>query len=131
MTPPLPGPDQGLNSAVAAELRAEQGRQKMSVAQLAELADIPYGSVRRYLNAERHIDVTVLQEISRALQVNPADIVQAAAARAALQTGMAHVDLKASGVTELDRRRGGKPDPSSFEEPNAARDEDREKPRID
>lgn len=81
MTPPLPGPDAGLNAAVAAELRAEMGRKKISARDLAQLSEIPYGTLRRYLAAERHIDVAVLDQVTGALGVTPVDIVVAAQTR--------------------------------------------------
>lgn len=36
---------------------------------------MPYGSLRRYINAERHIDLDVLHDICAALGVTPLDIV--------------------------------------------------------
>jgi transcriptional regulator with XRE-family HTH domain len=78
MTPPIPAPTSGLNAAVAAELRAAAGRQKMTVPALAERAGIPYGSLRRYLNAERHIDVSVLHQLTTALGVSVSDLIEMA-----------------------------------------------------
>lgn len=57
----------GLNAAVAAEIRAEQGRLKLSSPALAERAGVPYGSLRRYLSAERSIDMVVLEAVAAAL----------------------------------------------------------------
>lgn len=85
MTPPIQEPGEGLNAAVAAELRAEQGRRKLSVPALAELADIPYGSLRRYLNAERHIDVSILAALCSAMGISPGDVIVAAAASLKLE----------------------------------------------
>lgn len=77
MTPVI-GPSEGLNAAVAAELRAALARKKWSVNRLSEEAEIPYGSLRRYLNAERHIDVSVLYALCWAIGVRPQEIVTVA-----------------------------------------------------
>jgi len=74
MTPVI-GPSEGLNAAVAAELRAALARKKWSVNRLSEEAEIPYGSLRRYLNAERHIDVSVLYALCWAMGVRPQELV--------------------------------------------------------
>lgn len=81
MTPPIPGPGEGLNAAVAAEIRAELARQRLSVQRLAEMSDVAYGTLRRYLAAERHIDVATLDAIASALGASPIALVQAAMAR--------------------------------------------------
>lgn len=78
---PIQKPGEGLNAAVAAELRAELARERRSVQWLAEEADVPYGSVRRYLGAERHIDVAVLYALAAALDVSAVELVQRAQAR--------------------------------------------------
>ncbi len=78
MTPPPNEPEHGLNAAVAAELRAELGRQRISVQALATKSGVAYGSLRRYLNAERHIDLDVLHDLAAALHVAPADLVRRA-----------------------------------------------------
>jgi transcriptional regulator with XRE-family HTH domain len=78
MTPPVPDPDAGLNAAVADELRAEMARRRISVKELAQLADIPYGTLRRKISAERYIDVAELDQLAKALGVTSADIVRAA-----------------------------------------------------
>ena len=83
MAPQLPQPSEGLNAAVAAELRAAQGRLKMAVKALAEAADIPYGTLRRYLAAERYIDVAVLEQLATALGTTAADLVREAQLRTA------------------------------------------------
>lgn len=160
MTPPLPGPAEGLNGAVAAELRAERAAQNMTLQQLAEAADVPFPSLRRYLAGERHIDVSVLEAVAAALSLDAFEIVRRAGARAAvgpkvnkgdvillpsvpassvLVTSQAEdeEDQPLSAVELLDvnarkKRSGHKPHPSSFEDAGkAARDEDRETPRID
>lgn len=78
MTPPTPAPQNGLNAAVAAEIRAEQARMRLTTQALADLADIPYGSLRRYLNAERNIDVGVLAALAVALETTPSALVEQA-----------------------------------------------------
>lgn len=80
MAPPLPAPDAGLNGAVAAELRATQGRRRIATTKLSELADIPYGTLRRYLAGERYIDVAVLAALAAALGTTTSEIVTAAEA---------------------------------------------------
>lgn len=78
---PIEGPEGGLNAAVAAELRAERAAQNLTVQELAEISDVPYASLRRYLAAERHIDVTVLAALAKALGTTPPDLVFAATER--------------------------------------------------
>lgn len=78
---PVAKPGEGLNAAVAAELRAEQGRVRRSAPALAADAKIPYGSLRRYLAAERHIDVATLDALATALGTTSAAIVAAAEQR--------------------------------------------------
>lgn len=65
---------------MAAELRAERARKQISVQVLSETADIPYPSLRRYLAAERHIDVAVLAALCGALGIGVAELVETAAA---------------------------------------------------
>lgn len=79
--PPVAEPDAGLNAAVAAEIRAEMARRKLTVRQLAELADIPYGTLRRKMSAERYIDVAELEQIAAALELTSVEIVEAAERR--------------------------------------------------
>lgn len=81
MAPPISQPDEGLNAAVAAELRAEQGRQKLSVKQLAAKSGVSYGSLRRYLDGERHIDVAVLEALAKGLGRSAVEIVASASTR--------------------------------------------------
>lgn len=87
MTPPVPGPTSGLNAAVAAQLRAEIAAANLSEKALAELADVNYTSLRRWLGREkgneRHIDVAVLAAIAKALNLDPAEIIQRAEQRMA------------------------------------------------
>lgn len=75
---PIEAPEDGLNAAVAAELRAERAAQNLTVKQLADIADVPYASLRRYLAAERYIDVAVLHALASALETSSAALVAAA-----------------------------------------------------
>lgn len=75
---PIEAPEAGLNAAVAAELRAERAAQNLTVQQLAARADVPYASLRRYLAAERYIDVAVLHALAGALGTSSASLVAAA-----------------------------------------------------
>jgi len=74
-------PDEGLNAAVAAELRAERAAKDLTAKQLSALAGVPYASLRRYLGAERHIDVATLAELCRALDLDVVALVARAAER--------------------------------------------------
>jgi transcriptional regulator with XRE-family HTH domain len=78
---PIEGPDAGLNAAVAAELRAERAAQNLTVQELAERSAVPYASLRRYLAAERHIDVATLETLAKALGTSTPDLVWAATER--------------------------------------------------
>lgn len=82
MTPPVQGPHEGLNAAVAAELRAELARKRRSTQWLADESGVAYGSLRRYLAPSRHIDVSVLAALCGALGVDPYELVAAAQTRA-------------------------------------------------
>lgn len=74
-------PDEGLNAAVAAELRAERAAKDLTAKDLSALAGIPYASLRRYLGAERHIDVATLAELCRALDLDVGALVARATER--------------------------------------------------
>lgn len=54
---------------VAAEIRAELGRQRMSQTELADALGMPVATLRRRLNAEIVIDVNELWAMARALGV--------------------------------------------------------------
>lgn len=56
-------------------------RRRLSVQSLAVASEVPYGTLRRYLATERHIDVATLAAIADALEVEVEDVVRAAAAR--------------------------------------------------
>lgn len=98
MSPPIPEPDAGLNAAVAAELRAEMARQRLTVKSLGALADIPYGTLRRYLNAERHIDVAVLEQLAASLDRSAVSIVSSAEDRASSSVAPAIDALRRSAL---------------------------------
>lgn len=53
-------------------------RRRVSTTRLAEAADIPYGSLRRYLATERHIDVSVLSAICAAFGMDVAALIERA-----------------------------------------------------
>lgn len=80
---PVEPPEAGLNAAVAAELRAERAAQDLTVQELADMAGIPFGSLRRYLAAERNIDVATLAALAAALGTTSGEIVAAAEERMA------------------------------------------------
>ncbi len=96
MTPPVEGPTEGLNAAVAAELRAEAGARRLNDKALALAAGVNYASLRRWLGKdvgnERHIDVAVLDAVCRALGTTPALIVEAAQIRLARESGYVSVE---------------------------------------
>lgn len=71
----------GLNAAVAAALRAEKAAAGMTNRTLAERSSITVASVQRYLAADRHIDVNVLDALAQALQTTPNRLIQAAQER--------------------------------------------------
>lgn len=82
MVPVERDPSKGLNAAVAAQLRAERAAADLTVEQLAREADMSPVSVQRYLRGKRHIDVAVLFQLAKALEVEPAEIVANAQRRA-------------------------------------------------
>lgn len=75
---PVEPAHEGLNAAVAAELRGERAAQNLTVQELAARSEVPYASLRRYLSGERDIDVAVLAALAAALGTTPARIVVAA-----------------------------------------------------
>ena len=62
-------PSVGINAAVAAELRAERGAQKITVEALAQRSGVPKRTLLRLLNAERGIAMEPLAAIAGALNV--------------------------------------------------------------
>lgn len=71
----------GLNSAVAAELRAERGAQEMTIIELAQGAGLSESTAIRLLGNQRPIRVDVLERICEALRVSPGEILRRAQAR--------------------------------------------------
>lgn len=70
-----------INSAVAAELRAERGALSVTVDRLAETSGVPKRTLIRYLKAERSIDIASLWSIATSLGVDPGEIMRRAELR--------------------------------------------------
>lgn len=66
------------NQAVAAELRAQRGRTKQTIADLVDATGLSKNTVMHYLNGERGIPLTALSDLCRALGVAPHVVVTAA-----------------------------------------------------
>lgn len=85
MTPPVLGPREGLNAAVAAQIRAEAAAANLTDKALAQKAGVNYASLRRWLGKDvdntRHIDVAVLYALADALDVEASYLVEQAQAR--------------------------------------------------
>ncbi len=60
-----------VNDALAAELRAERARQKITVAKLVGDSGISKSAILNYLNGKREIPVPAFMEMCRALNANP------------------------------------------------------------
>lgn len=80
MTPVEPASN-GLNAAVAARLQAERAALGLTVEQLAQASGVPYASLRRYLKAERDIDVATLAALCEVLRIGPDQLVRDAVTR--------------------------------------------------
>lgn len=111
---------EGLNGAVAAELRAEKAAQNLTNQDIADSSGIPVVSVQRYLAPTREIDVTVLGRLAVALGKTAAEVVEAAEVRLARQA--AKVDVQwprdehgEESVTLRERREGTRPQPRHAE----------------
>lgn len=74
-------PGNGLNDALAAELRAERGAKQISMDALADRSGLARSSVLRYLNAQRVIPIDALDALAVALGVTPRELVHRAEAR--------------------------------------------------
>lgn len=74
---------EGLNGAVAAELRAEKAAQNLTNQDLADRSGIPIVSVQRYLVPKRAIDLVVLEQLATAVGKTPGELVEAAERRLA------------------------------------------------
>lgn len=66
------------NLAVAAELRAQRGRTKQTVADLVDATGLSKNTILNYLNGQRAIPLTALSVLCRALGVSPHVVVDAA-----------------------------------------------------
>jgi transcriptional regulator with XRE-family HTH domain len=63
-------------SALAAVIRAERARRRWSEQDLADRADIPYGTLRKYLSATpRPIDLSQLSRIAAAFGMRLSELV--------------------------------------------------------
>lgn len=69
------------NAAVAAELRAERARTRLTVREIIERTGISKSSVLNYLNGQRDIPVPALFEICAVLGVDSGDILDRAGLR--------------------------------------------------
>lgn len=74
-------PRSGLNSAVAAELRAERVAQDITLEELYQRSGLGRSTVHRALRAERLISIEALAAMSAALGVSPATILERAEKR--------------------------------------------------
>ncbi|WP_243061200.1 helix-turn-helix transcriptional regulator [Nocardioides sp. SR21] len=72
---------EGLNGAVAAELRAEKAAQNLTNQEIADRSGIPVVSVQRYLVPKRGIEVVVLEKLAAAVGKKASEIVEAAERR--------------------------------------------------
>lgn len=61
---------------VAAEIRAEMGRQLISLASLADVVGMPISTLRRSVNGHRALTLDELAAISEALSVSPAHLIR-------------------------------------------------------
>lgn len=67
-----------LGERVAAELRAERGRKRMNIEDLAKKSGIGERTMQRYLLGTRVPNIELLDEICRALGVSVRDIMERA-----------------------------------------------------
>ena len=98
MSPVEKDPSAGINAAVAAELRAERGAQKVTVDALAQRSGIPKRTLLRLLNAERGIALGPLAAIAEALGVPASLVVSRAEERLGREASASAVDVGAGGV---------------------------------
>lgn len=98
---PIPGPHEGLNAAVAAQIQAERAAKGLTVKQLAEASDVHYGSLRRYLKCERDIDVATAEALASALGLEVIDLVADAMKRMERQGGAARLNVAGESETGL------------------------------
>lgn len=67
-----------LNEALAAEIRAERARKKVTIKELALAAGMVESTLNRALAGQRDINVTQIGLIARALSIDPAVLVDRA-----------------------------------------------------
>ncbi|MCT1463371.1 helix-turn-helix domain-containing protein [Corynebacterium sanguinis] len=60
---------------IAAEIRAEMAKKKITVNGLANQVDIPISTLRRSVNGSRSFTIDELFVITRVLEVEPAELV--------------------------------------------------------
>lgn len=79
-----------MTEAVAAELRAELGRQKLSMREFSRRSSLPLTTLQRTLSGKRAIDVDELFEICDWLEVDAGDLIARAekVARAEVDDGL-------------------------------------------
>ena len=66
------------NALLAAEIRAEMARQRMSGRELARRVDKPETTVARYLRGETAMSIDDVEDFARALDVTTIDLVERA-----------------------------------------------------
>jgi transcriptional regulator with XRE-family HTH domain len=95
-----------LNTAVAAEIRAERAAKNMTAAQLAKAAGIPIGTLHRVLSGERDINVTQLGKIALAFGTTVEHIMRRAVDRAGGLDALAPRQMSDAGgnVTPIRKR---------------------------
>lgn len=78
-------PSEGLNAAVAAEIRAERAARQVTIDELADRSSISKSTLLRLLNERRLIGMEALSDIARALGVSATVIVGRAERRLAVE----------------------------------------------
>lgn len=64
------------NAAVAAELRAQRGRTKLTIDSLATRTGLSKSAVLNYLNAKRDIPMPAFHSLTSALGISPASVME-------------------------------------------------------
>lgn len=81
MAPVEKDPARGLNGALAAEIRAQQGARNIKTSALSELSGIERVTLTRYLKPTRPINTAVVEAIARALDMDPGELMARAIRR--------------------------------------------------
>lgn len=81
MAPSDRDPSEGINAAIAAELRAERAAKRLTIDELSDKSGIPRRTLLRLLAAERHINVDQLAGLAVGLGVSQSDLFARGAAR--------------------------------------------------